>query len=114
MNEKLKVYVVGPYSAEDEADVEHNVDAAIRMGEHIAEAGLVPFIPHLFHFWGRCYPHEYEFWMDQVMEWMLMCDVLIRLPGVSPGGDREEAVAKRMGMKVYYDLETLIREEKGA
>ena len=107
MNEKLKVYVVGPYSAEDESEIEHNVDAAIRMGEHIAEAGFVPFIPHLFHFWGRCYPHEYEFWMMQDIEWLKVCDAILRLPGESRGADREVGIAQDLGLRLFFSIENV-------
>lgn len=60
-----RVYVAGPYSR---GDVTENVRAAVRAGDAIAEAGGIPFIPHLSHLWQLICPHEYEFWIAWVRE----------------------------------------------
>lgn len=99
MSKRLRVYVAGPYS---QGDVAVNVREAIYAGNHIAHRGHIPFIPHLTHFWHMIAPHEYKFWLEQDMEWLKACDVVLRLPGESSGADKEVKYAQEHGMEVYY------------
>ena len=107
----MRVYVSGPYSG---GDVESNVAEAIEMGQLVYNNGHIPFIPHLFHFWDQHLPHRnvYEDWMRLCMSFLETCDVLLRLPGESPGADREVERAKELGMKVYYSVKDLLADMK--
>lgn len=49
-----KVYIAGPYTKPDPCINTHN---AIMVGEQVWSAGMVPFVPHLTHFWHTIKPH---------------------------------------------------------
>jgi hypothetical protein len=102
----IRVYVAGPYS---KGDVAINVKAAITAGNAIAEAGGVPFIPHLTHFWHMAHYQDHEFWMRQDAAWLELCDALYRLPGESEGADREVEQANQQGILVFKQLAECLR-----
>jgi hypothetical protein len=91
----MKIYVAGPYT---KGDVAQNVRDAITVGNNLRALGHTPFIPHLTHFWHLIIPHDYEYWMDLDIEWLLECDAVFRIQGESTGADKEVAIAE------YYDL----------
>lgn len=84
------VYVAGPYSGGDPV---LNVRNAIAVADALLEAGFCPFVPHLCHGWHMVSPKAYEAWMAWDVAWLQKCDVLLRLPGKSPGADWEEHLA---------------------
>jgi hypothetical protein len=90
------VYVAGPYT---KGDVAINVRDAI-----LAHAGYAPYVPHLSHFWHLIIPHGYKFWMALDMEWLIRCDILLRLPGESEGGDKEVEAAEAYGIPVVHTI----------
>ena len=94
---KLKVYIAGPYT---KGDVVANVREAMNVAEICFNAGLVPFIPHLTHFQHLLHPREYQEWLDYDLEWLPLCDILVRIPGTSSGADKEVEVAKELNMLV--------------
>ena len=92
----IKVYIAGPYT---KGDVAQNVRNAVRLADYITQrGGFVVFIPHLTHFWHMLFPRPYEFWLAQDMEWLKVCDVVIRIEGDSSGADKEIAEAERLGI----------------
>jgi hypothetical protein len=101
------VYVAGAYT---QGDTAVNVAAAIRAGNLLVQAGFAPFVPHLFHFMHMHQPAGYEAWMAIDFEWVGRCDALVRLPGVSPGADREVALALEKGIPVYYGVSEFLHE----
>jgi nucleoside 2-deoxyribosyltransferase len=101
----MKIYVASPYSHGNQAE---NVRASLDACEAIANAGGVPFCPLFSHFWHFVYPHPWEFWMKQDLEWVEACDALLRLPGISTGADREVEYALSLGKPVVYSVEDAI------
>jgi hypothetical protein len=97
----MKIYIAGPYT---KGDVVQNVRMAILDGDYVARLGHVPFIPHLSHFWHMLVPHEYQFWLDQDMQWLQECDALLRLPGESAGADLEVEWAIAHGLPVFCSV----------
>jgi hypothetical protein len=95
-----RVYIAGPYST----DPEWCTALAIAFGDAVLSRGHFPYIPHLAHFWDRQCPRPYEDWMALDLKWLEVCDVLLRIPGESPGADREMAHAKSWGIPVVYSL----------
>lgn len=79
------------------------------MGDHLATLGFSPYIPHLSHFWHMIRPRPYEFWVAHDMTFLECCNALLRLPGDSPGGDREVARANELNIPVFYDVFDLER-----
>lgn len=107
---KVRAYVSGPYTL---GDVERNVELAIAAGDRLAENGIAVFIPHLSHYWHARHPHDYEFWMEQDLAWIPVCDCLLRLPGTSSGATREVAMAQALGIPVFFSEWALTCWAKG-
>jgi hypothetical protein len=104
---KLKVYIAGPYS---KGDVEANVRVAIDHANILLSFGYAPYVPHLNHFWNSVHKHSYEDWMALDLEFLRTCHALLRIPGKSPGADREVEEARKLGIQVYRGLEELLTE----
>ena len=94
----MRVYIAGPYTNTDPVV---NTRRAISAGEAVRGRGHTPFIPHLTLFWHLVYEHEAQFWYDYDLEWLAVCNALIRLPGDSLGADKEVDRAKELGIPVY-------------
>jgi len=80
--------------------------ARILVGDALAtlrtmEAGHWPYVPHLSVWWNTFSPKDFETWMALDAAWLEACDVVVRLPGYSPGADREEVMAGDLGIPVY-------------
>lgn len=86
------IYVAGPYSSDPEA----NVKVALKAGDALLKKGCIPYVPHLTHHWHRESPKSYEQWMEMGEAVLKRCDGLLRLPGDSPGADREVALAHKL------------------
>lgn len=100
----LRVYVAGPYSP----DPEGCTAAAIATGNLILDLGHAPLVPHLTHYWHTLHePRAYEEWMRIDLAWLSQAEVVLRLPGASPGADREVALARALGIPVVFDLADL-------
>lgn len=101
---RLMVYVAGPMGT---GDLTRNVRAAILAAEEIRRMGHAPYVPHLSVLWDAIAPVSYEGWMELDLAWLARCDVLLRLPGASPGADREVAEAERLGIPVVRSVKEL-------
>lgn len=100
-----RVYIAGPYSA---GDVELNVLEAKRAGALVMRAGHAPYIPHLNHDFHRDYPADYEDWLRVDLAYLQTCHYLLRIPGFSPGADKEVAAALAANIPVFYTDEELL------
>lgn len=109
----IRIYVSGPIGALDEGRPAR-IRAAIDAGAALLRAGFAPFVPHL---WAAAMQdHEvsadalagYEHWMAYDLDWLAACVAVLRLPGDSPGADREVAVAKGNGVPVFYSTKEVI------
>jgi hypothetical protein len=94
----VKVYVAGPYT---QGDPVVNVRAAIAEAELLAVLGHAPYVPHLTMLWHLVAPHDTEFWYAHDLEWLAVCDAVVRIPGPSVGADAEVKEAERLGIPVY-------------
>lgn len=97
---KPRIYIAGPYTV---GDVGVNVRKAIEVADRLRFLGGVPHVPHLNHLWHLAFPHDYEYWMALDMDWLAVCDWIVRIPGESPGADREEVFAKARGIPVLTE-----------
>lgn len=102
------IYVAGPLSS----DPIGCTLTAINHGNELLRAGLFPFIPHLSVWLDKIHPQDYERWMRYDFAWISKCDALFRFPGHSPGADREIEYAKRLGIPVFHDVESVIEWAK--
>lgn len=102
-----RVYVSGPITLGDQAV---NVANAIDAADALFAMGYAPYCPHLTHFWHMKHPRPWEDWLSLDEPWLPCCNAMLRLPGESKGADREEALARRLGIPVYRDLGQLRKE----
>lgn len=100
----MYVYIAGPYSR---PDPEVNVARSLDYANKVLGMGHIPFVPHLYHYWDQVDPKAYEVWTELDMRWLEKCDVLLRIPGDSPGSDAEVEHAESLGIKVIYSITDL-------
>ena len=105
----MRIYVAGPFSKGNQMQ---NVHTAIGAADMLVVKGHTPFIPHLTAFWSLVYSHPDDFWYAYDLEWLKVCDALLRLPGPSVGADNEVRQAKAQGKPVYYSLADVPEEVK--
>lgn len=92
------VYVAGPYT---QGDPIVNVRNAVEVAAYLMDHGHTPLVPHLNFSWHLVEPRPYEDWMSWCLDWVVKCDALLRIPGDSPGADREVKQAEKAGIPVY-------------
>ena len=104
----MKVFIAAPYT---EGDVAMNVKRAIDAADMLLDAGYLPFVPHLTHFWHIISPKPYKVWTALDLEFLPLCDAVLRLSGDSDGADDEVALARKLGIPVYYKIMDLLEGE---
>lgn len=93
-------YVAGPMVGS--GDPYENIGTAFRLATALERAGWTTFIPHANAFWAMAgAPYSGGKWLDYDLQWVARCQAVVRLPGASPGGDREEAFARARGIPVF-------------
>lgn len=100
---KELIYIAAPYSS----NPEKNVRIALEAADILWEWGYFSFIPHLFHQWHSLSPKPEEQWMEMGNAFLVRCDAVLRLPGESPGADKEVKHALELDMPVYYGFEDI-------
>jgi nucleoside 2-deoxyribosyltransferase len=101
---RLRVYVAGPISNGDRLA---NINRAVEMGVQMFRDGLAPFVPHFDAYWFLPEDEQvYEGFLEFDFAFIEVCDAVFRLPGFSPGADREVAFAAEHGIPVFsiYDV----------
>ena len=96
------VYIAGPLSG----NLLANAGKAMDIGEELRRLGFAVYVPHMMIFWPH--PVEYEAWIAHDLAWLSRCDLLLRLPGESPGATREEAFAVQHGIPVFHSMPELV------
>lgn len=101
---KDRVYVAGSYTA----DKIGCTRTAIDMGYQLLKRGYNPYIPHLTALMELCHPDlGYEDYLKWDFKWLAQCHYLLRLPGHSPGADREEVFAQSKKIPIVHSIEEL-------
>jgi hypothetical protein len=101
---KPKVYIASPYTL---GDLAVNVKVQIDAVDELMNLGFVPFAPLYSHFQHMVHPRPYTDWIAVDLEWIDVCDCLLRLPGESTGSDGEVAHATKLGIPVFYSIQEL-------
>src|SRR5512138_2138396 len=102
----MRVYIAGPISIGNQVE---NVRRAVMAADQVLKAGHSPFCPHLDFFWRvMTGTDDYETWLRLDFDFLSVCDALIRLPGASPGSDREVAFALGRKIPVFYGVEEFL------
>ena len=98
----LKIYVAGPTSAATRKGILANVEVAKKVTVELMKKGHYPYTPHLLCLLEHDQP--WEFWMAFDEQWLRCCDALFYI-APSPGTDIELALAKELGMYIFYSLD---------
>jgi nucleoside 2-deoxyribosyltransferase len=98
-----RVYLAAPFSS----DPAGNTARVVAVALDLRDAGFHPFVPHVACDWATA-RGGYEAAMRECMAWLDVCDALVRLPGHSPGADREVARARELGIPVFYAVADVI------
>lgn len=105
----MRIYVAGPYTGTTGSLTERaaNAATAITVGKSLIKKGHYPFIPHLTHYVEEDGGErlDYETYLAWDISFLRTCEGLLRIPGHSPGADREEKIAQEMGIPVWYSLD---------
>lgn len=94
---KPLVYVAGPISGDPFGCVRQSAEAFTAL----REMGCVPFCPQWSVVAEMVQHQPYEDWMAYDFDVIARADALVRLPGDSPGADREVIEAERLGIPVF-------------
>lgn len=97
----IKVYIASPYTI---GDVAVNVRKQMEIADQLMNLGFAPFVPLYSHFQHMMYPRPYEDWIKFDKEWVICCDVLLRLNGESKGADGEVELAKSNNIPIFYSI----------
>ena len=112
VNNMIRIYVAGPYTADTPEKILANVNKAVDVGNQLLDLGFNVFVPHLSHYQHERKHQDYEKWLEIDFDWILACDCLLRLEGKSSGGDREVKYAEENNIPVFYSLKELLKELK--
>lgn len=82
-----------------------NCQRAIDFGEEVYKLGALPKVPAHTVAWHERHPKDYEAWMAIDFAVIVRCDALCRMPGESPGADREVAFARAQKIPVLFSLD---------
>jgi hypothetical protein len=103
---KPLVYIAGPYMNPYPVT---NTRAACECWHRLWKSGVVaPIVPHLSMFLDFLNPMPWGEWLDYDLEVVARCDAVLRLPGASPGADKETAFAESRGIPVFTDEAALL------
>ncbi len=106
----IKVYIASPYTI---GDVAMNVRNQLNMVHLLMNKGFCPFAPLYSHFQHLYLPRPYQDWLAVDIEWIKVCNCLLRLPGESKGADLEVGVALDRKMPVFTSVSNLENYYRG-
>lgn len=99
------VYIASSYTL---GDVAVNVRKQIAIADELIDLNFAPYVPLLCHFQHLVLPRQYDDWLKLDLYWILKCDILLRLPGVSSGADTEVYFARENNIPVCFSVEELL------
>lgn len=94
------IYIASPYTVGDTAA---NVAAQMDAAHKVMDLGHTPVVPLLDHFLDIYRRRPYEEWLACCMAKVAKCDIVWRLPGESPGADKEVEHAVLNGVTVVFN-----------
>lgn len=100
----IKVYIASPYTI---GDVAVNVKRQLDFADQLMNLEFAPFAPLYSHFQHMAHPRVYTDWIKVDLEWVAVCDCVLRLDGESKGADGEVEYALSLGKPVFYTIQEL-------
>lgn len=109
MAKRVRVYVAGPYSADNVLGVLQNIGRGERACAELFHEGLAPFCPwhdKTYAMDGMCQGESVEAFREHSMAWLEASQVVFTLPGweQSEGANAEVLRAKELGIPVFWDM----------
>ena len=107
-----RVYVAGPYSADDVIGVFTNMRRGMRLAYLVLQAGFAPFVPWFDYQFSLMGPVSLERYYQYSMPWLEASDaVIVQELGAakSKGTQAEIARATELGIPVFYSLDELMQ-----
>ena len=74
----------------------------------LMDHGFAVYVPHWNIIQDMAFPRGYGSWLAHDLEWLAVCDYVLRLPGESAGADAEVQRAGTLNIPVLYRLEDII------
>ncbi len=108
-----KVYIAGPYSADNITDCLENMRNGMRMGAKVLLAGFAPWVPwHDFHHHLMLHNNEslsINDYYNFSIEWLKVSDCILVIPGWenSKGTLAEIEIANQLNIPIYYSLDEI-------
>ncbi|HVW15969.1 MAG TPA: DUF4406 domain-containing protein [Mucilaginibacter sp.] len=116
----MTILIAGPYRSgtnDDPVLMQQNLDRLNAVALQIFRAGHTPLIGEwlalpLLQAAGSKSPGDetyQEISYPVAHRIIAKCDAILRIPGESKGADQDIEVARRLGIRVYYGLEEILR-----
>ena len=97
----ITVFIAMPYGDDNSAEVRKlNTDKAMAVWHTLADAGFLPFCPHLSHFLHEYRARPRKEWLMHAMLWLEKCDCVLTF-GNSEGVSGEVRRAHLLGKPVF-------------
>ena len=108
-----KIYIAGPYSADNVMDILHNIRKGIGMSALLLMYGYAPFCPwldFLFVFFDKDKSLTKQQFYDYSIAWLEVSDGILMIEGwEDSGGSRvEHQIAKENRIPIFYDINELL------
>ena len=105
-----RVYVAGPYNAGNVIDVLNNMRRGIRISVELLLHGFAPFCPWLDYNFQLQAELTIEQFKAFSMSWVQVSDAIFMITGWenSGGAIAEKEEAERLGIPVFYNLDSLL------
>lgn len=116
MEKRTRVYIAGPMTSGSKNHFNMaKIREAIEAHFVLIELGFVPHCPHLTVFCELMQPGRisYEKWLELDRHYIDDADAVLRIPGVSPGADRECKYARFLNKPVVEGLDTFLNLLEG-
>jgi hypothetical protein len=112
------IYIAGKYNAPTDGQRLFNTNRAIDFGIKVINKGNYAHIPHLTHYiekqmdYNNEPPRDNAYWYEFDNKIIPKCDglLMINKPGESVGADMEVALAKSLGLRIFYNVEDVPNE----
>lgn len=111
---RIKVYIAGPYSADNVLDVLRNIGRGEKVGAELFRLGFAPFTPWHDKSYVIDNP-DVEFSIEDFYEfsiaWLEVSEIILVLPGHSGSGGtmKEIARAHLLRIPVVYSIDELVK-----
>lgn len=96
----FRVYVAGPLNSSGRTS--DNVHRACSVAKTLSENGLIPFVPHLYHFMDAMLGLDEDAALSLDFAWLSSCHFMLRLPGQSRGSEYERVFARKKMIPVGH------------